>query len=133
MRLRAEVDAEAVATFLDNQQFPHPWSKTKLDREAVKARIETDDGNLVGYVWGVWERLLPSTMDFHACVKQEFRGRWLTKDMVRDLEFLAGFFGAKALMAHVASDREGRLIEQLFVRRFGYTRVQPGVIYRRIS
>jgi GNAT superfamily N-acetyltransferase len=73
-----------VVKFLADQDFPFTWTIEGLDGCIILAVVNDLDA-IVGYVWFNWLEGSPGVLELHACIHRDHHGRWLTRQLIRDL------------------------------------------------
>lgn len=136
IRIEPQTSAEKLHQFLVDNAYENidQWSTERLQAYALIVRLE-NDGATVGYLWGVWtDYFVVESLSFHACISKEYRGRWLTKSLVNDLFKLCEFLGAKIIFTSFpGATRHARLLTEILVRRFGFTKADNFVVYKQLE
>ncbi len=97
MQVRFDLLTSSLSTFLSENNYPHHWPEWQL-RECLAASIKTDAGELAGAFWFNWD--VPDVLEMHVCVRPEFQGRWLNRQIMGDLRHFAVLFNAKQVKAY---------------------------------
>lgn len=133
MRIRIEGDAGVVYSFLKEHRYPCVWTEFSLDKLAIKVRIEDDSGDTAGFAWATWHDDIPYALDFHVCIAEDYRGRWLSREVWSDLVKLSEFLGAEVLITRMPNVKRAPLVKRLLISRFGFEEAPNGALFKLIG
>ena len=93
---------------------PATWSPHRIDLGYL-IEVEDAPGDLAALLWALWIPGSDRTLDLHCCARPDYRGRWLTRPVIRGLFQLPVIAHARGVIAQVPTPD----IERIY-RRLGF-------------
>lgn len=126
MILRTDVNVAELQAFLKTTQYPCVWSEDVLAHCCHLTRIDSPCGGVAGYVWFM---SLPGTFqkvqDMHIALDPRFRGKAITRSVIKGLMTYVCALGAQSVIARPLSQADAQLL-----LRFGFDFHGPFAVFK---
>jgi GNAT superfamily N-acetyltransferase len=116
MRVLLSDSVDDLQHVLDVTNYPYKWTDPAL--HAALKLVGMDGPHLVAAAWLTETPLAPGWLHFHVAAFPDYRGRWLSRDVVEQMHAAARLCGACGVFTETPDGR-WPLVRRL-LRRYGY-------------
>ena len=108
--------------FLKSINYPYTWTEEALAKSLMFDLLD-DDEILVGVIWFTWFN--SRTLELHLAVSPEYKGRWITRKLMSDMEIVANMTGAEKGVAQATVPAHQRMLMKMGWKPLGLYMVKP--------